>query len=488
MMSGLLLQGGTVLDPEGPLRQADVRVEGDTITEVEAALTRVGERVVDAGGAVVMPGLVNAHTHSGQSLEQGTTPNLPLDLWMMWAVYGGVELSSEDAYTAAATGALEMLQTGCTAVLDHANVVVAAFAEHAEALMAAYDDVGMRAVVAPLVQDRDFFESLPLHLVPLERPQPLSQGEDPAALAALCAAFVEHWRDRHPRLVPALGPSAPQRCSDEFLARMSALVRELGASVHTHLLETKSQAVATRARYGRSVVEHLDELGLLGSHASFAHGVWLTDEEYRRVLERGSVLVHSPISNLRCGSGVMPLQRLLPMGLPVALGSDGAASNDNQNMFETMKIASLVQTLYGTYPSWPEASDIWRMCVVGGATALGQKIGRVVPGAKADLVVMRSDSHATVSKEGLVTSIVFSEHGESVDIVIVGGEIVYEGGRSTRVDEAQLRARGRDLNDRLHHHVDRRREAFGSVEEVLSRMLEAVEAEELELPHRRLDG
>jgi 5-methylthioadenosine/S-adenosylhomocysteine deaminase len=486
-MSGLLIRGGLVLDPDRPLHPADVRVEGDTISEVESGLTASGERVIDAGGMIVMPGLINAHTHSCQSVDQGTTPNLPLDLWMMWVVYGGLPFSTEDYYTAAAAGALEMLRTGCTAVLDHAPLMPEAFEEQADATMAAYDDLGLRAAVAPLVEDRDFYESLPLHLVEeADRPAPLSEGRDPEWLAGTQERFLETWAGRHPRLRAMLGPSAPQRCSDDFLGHVSALARRHGVGVHTHLLETKSQVYATRERYGRSVVDHLDDLGLVGPHASFAHALWLEAPEYERLLERGATLVHNPISNLRCGSGVMPLKYLLAKNAVVAVGSDGAASNDNQNMFEAMKFATLLHTLDGDFRSWPKATDLWCACLRGGAAALDWNIGSVAPGGKADLVLLSSQRHATASHDGLVASLVHSEHGESVDTVVVGGEVVMEGRSPTRVSETEILARAAELRDRLHRHLEQRMVVYSRAEGVLGRMLDAVEAEPLDLPLRGL--
>jgi 5-methylthioadenosine/S-adenosylhomocysteine deaminase len=482
-MAELVIRGATLLDPEGELATGDVRVAGDAIAEVGTALPAGGGRVVDAAGMVLMPGLINAHTHSSQSVDQGTTPNLPLDLWMMWVVYGGVEFGPDDVYTAAAAGALEMLRTGCTAVLDHAVLVPEDFDAQAEALMAAYDDVGIRASVAPLVEDREFYGSLALHLIPDEqRPAPLAEARDPAWLAAVLEDFVHRWRERHPRLRPMLGPSAPQRCSDAFLEHVSALASRHGVGVHTHLLETRSQVIATRARYGRSVVDHLDGLGLLGPDTSLAHAIWLDRAEYETLRSSGTVLVHNPISNLRCGSGVMPLPYLLDAGMPVALGSDGGASNDNQNMLEAMKFASLIHTLTGSFRSWPQPPDVWRMCLRGGARALGQDIGRIAPGAKADLVLLSADRHSTVWRDGLVRSLVLSEHGESVDTVIVGGEIVLEGRRSTRVDETEIDGRAQALRDRLHAHLPERLRVYEPAAEALEGMLDAVEAEPLDLP------
>jgi 5-methylthioadenosine/S-adenosylhomocysteine deaminase len=477
---GLLVRGGTVLDPEAPLEPADVRIAADTIVEVGPGLRPEGEDVLDATDRLVMPGLINAHTHSGQNLDRGLVPNLPLDLWIMWAVYGGVQQSPEDAYTTAAAGALEMLRTGCTAVLDQAWIPTGDFEAHSDAIMSAYADLGLRAAVAAMVQDRDFYESLPLDMVPdHEPPAPLAPPENPERLADAVAGFIDRWTGKADHLIPMPGPSAPQRCSDEFLSRIAAIAEARGTNVHTHLLETKSQVFATRNRYSRPVLEHLGTLGLLGQHMSFAHCVWLDGAEYETLRAAGSVLVHNPISNLRCGSGLMPLGHLLRRGLRVALGADGAASNDNQNMFEAMKFGTLIHTLYGDHPEWPRAHEVWEACLKGGSAAIGQRLGTIAPGAKADLVVLALDRHVLRPKEEMVASLVMAEHGESVQTVVVGGRVVVQDGRSTRVSEEELGARRRAFMLRANDEFDRRRDVYGSVESLIAAMLDEVAARDL---------
>lgn len=475
MTAGLLIKGAVVLDLDLPLAERDVRIEDDTIVEVGAGLASEGEEAIAADGMLVMPGLINAHTHSDQSLGRGSAPNLPLDLWLMWAIFGQSPLTADELYTTAAAGALEMLQTGCTSVLDHPWILPEEFEERIEAVAQAYLDVGIRVGLAPGVGDRDFFETLPRELTTeIEPPAPLWLSEfGPDDWIRTLRGFVDGWAGRDPRLVPVLGPSAPQRCSRELLAGIAELARERGLGVHMHLLEARSQVFACRERYGCSVVDELDELGLLGSHVSFAHCIWLDAEEQGALARSGSVIVHNPASNLRLGSGLIPLQRLLELEAPVALGADGAASSDSQNMFEVMKLASLVHTLYGHYTSWPSAEAIWGLCLRGGAAALRQPLGRIAPGAKADLALLRLDRHVAVEKEYLLRSLLFAELGQSVDTVVCGGEVVLREGRSTRIDEADLQARALTFMSRIAGETEQRRAALDAAETFLT----AVEVE-----------
>ena len=441
--SELLIAGATILDPDGPLRTADIRIEGATIAEVGSGLRPGSAEVIDAADMVAMPGLINAHTHSGQSLDRGVAPNLPLDLWLMWVVFGNISITADDRYTLAMAGALEMLESGCTAVLDHGWVPPWDFETYSEAIMSAYADAGIRAALAPMIGDLDIFDTMSFEGATLPKPVPLGEGFEPAGLLESMAGFFDHWHGTHPRLTAMAGPSAPQRCSHELMDGLARLARERGTGFHTHVLETKTQIAANLERYGKSSVAYLEDLGLLYPGASLAHCVWMDAAEYSTVRRCGATIVHNPVSNLRCGSGILPVADLLEGGISVALGADGAASNDNQNMFEAMKFATLIQTLHGSHLRWPQAPAVWRMGLRGGADALGQPLGSLQPASKADIVLLSTDRHVAVHADGLAASLVLAEHGESVHTVIVDGEVAVSEGRSTRVDDAAMGKRSR---------------------------------------------
>lgn len=451
-MTPLVIKGAHVLHPDGPVEAADILVEDGRISELRSGLPTAGAEVIDADGMLAMPGLINAHTHSGQSLDRGTTPNLPLDLWLAWAVFGSVPRSAEDAYTTAAAGALEMLLTGCTSVLDHVHLPPDDFAAHGDAVTAAYSDLGLRAAVAPMVGDLPFAQTVPAHLLTGADigPDSLPSGPalDPVALAGHVEEFLSKHRGRR-RVAPVVGPSAFQRCSDEFLVLLAELARRHGVGVHTHLLETKSQVFVGRHRWGRSTVAHASDLGFLGKGSSLAHAVWVDTAEIEMIAASNTTVVHNPCSNLRCGSGVMPMAEMIDAGVPVAVGADGAASNDNQNMFEALKLAALLPTLVGDHRRWPTAEQVWARSLRGGAAAMGAPVGRLTPGALADIVLLRLDRHVLCERGQLVASLVLAEHGESVDTVITNGEPVVCGGRSTRVDHREIGERARGLQRRL---------------------------------------
>ncbi|MDY7100208.1 MAG: amidohydrolase family protein [Actinomycetota bacterium] len=467
MSTDLLIRGATVLDPGSPLRTTDIRIADGVITAVGDGGAPGSARVIDGTGAIATPGLVNAHTHSGQHLDRGVAPNLPLDLWLIWVVYGGPGFDADDAYTLAAAGAIEMLETGCTSVLDHAWLPTDGFAAHAEAIMSAYADVGIRAGLAPMIQDRDIFESMSFEGTGHATPEPLAEPTDPALLVGLMRDFLDRWETLHPLLTPMVGPSAPQRCSDELMAGLAALTDERDALFHTHVLETRTQIVATRRRYGRSIVDVLGDLRLLGPRSSLAHGVWMDADEYAAVRDSGTTIVHNPLSNLRCGSGLLPLGDLVRGDVAVALGADGAASNDNQNMFEAMKVASIVHTLYDHHTRWPTATDVWRACLAG-AAALGRPPARITAGAPADLVLLDAGRHTTLDHESLVRSLVLAEHGESVRTVVVDGRVVVEDGQVATVDRTTIDRRARALQQRIAEALAGRRDVYDRYADALA--------------------
>jgi cytosine/adenosine deaminase-related metal-dependent hydrolase len=480
--SEIVVRNVLVLDPDSPLQRADLHVVNGVIAEVGHVSNAAGSTTIDGDGLIAMPGLVNAHTHSGQHLDRGVAPGLPLDLWLMWVVYGGIEVSADDAYTLALSGALEMTATGCTAVLDHPWVPAEGFDDHIEALTSAYADAGIRCGLAPMIQDRDIFESIAFG--DTEAPAPLSAAVEPAALLDSMDRFLREHAGRA-LLTPMVGPSAPQRCSDELMVGLAQLAASHRAPLHTHVLETRSQVFATRQRYGRSVVEHLADIGALTERTSLAHCVWLDPEEYDLVRRCGSTIVHNPVSNLRCGSGLLPLSGLIAGDVHVALGADGAASNDNQNMFETMKIASLVHTLTGAFGDWPTALQVWQSCLRGGARALDAAIGSLAPGRRADIVLLDTHRHAATDRTSLVQSLVFAEHGESVHTVIVGGEIVVEHGERRNVPSDHT-ARERDLLDRIQHALPDRRAVFDRYAPALGAVHARDEARPLAIERRAL--
>jgi 5-methylthioadenosine/S-adenosylhomocysteine deaminase len=213
------------------------------------------------------------------------------------------------------------------------------------------------------------------------------------------------------------------------------------------------QAIAASRRWGRTAVERLGELGLLGPRFVGAHAVWLTDDDMRRLADAGAAVSHNPASNLRLGSGIAAVREMLDRGVTVALGTDGSMSSDNQNLFEALRLAALVGNVRFPHHTarWLTAAEIWRMATEGGARAVGLEgqLGGLEPGRQADIVLLRIDSPALRPMSEILGSLVYVETGVSVDTVLVGGRVVMRAGRVLGVDEDGLRARAQAAADRI---------------------------------------
>lgn len=456
----LLVRGGRVLRADGDgLGRADLLIEGDRLVAVGLDVgAPAGAEEIDAAGFIVLPGLVNAHTHGHNNLLRGLATRWTLEDLLNHAAALNANRTPEDQYISAALGAVEMLKTGCTTAYDLFMALPAPTEEGAEAIARAYSDVGMRAVIAPAAGDVVFYETVPglIELLPKALRQ-VVEGIRPAPAAGLlelCETVIRRWQGAAGgRLSVALAPTIPTQCTDEFLEGTARLAREHGVGIHTHLSESKMQAITAMRRWGKTAVARLEDLGMLGPRFVGAHGVWLTADDLRRLGGAGAAIAHNPASNLRLGSGIAAVREMLDAGVTVGLGSDGSMSSDNQNLFEAMRLAALLGNVRfpHDHDRWLGAREVWRMATMGSARALGlgDQVGAIEPGRKADLVLLRADSVFLRPLNDLLAALVYAETGADVDTVIVGGRVVLRAGRATLVDEARLRARGQEAAERL---------------------------------------
>jgi 5-methylthioadenosine/S-adenosylhomocysteine deaminase len=322
----------------------------------------------------------------------------------------------------------------------------------------AYVDVGVRAVVAPAVADIVFYRVVPglFDLLPrrLRRTVEQIQAEPTEGLLQLTENTIRLWHGAAGgRIRVAVAPTIPGQCSEEFLLGCQRLVQEYGVGLHTHLAESKVQAIYAQQRWGKTIVAHLADLGLLGPRFVGAHGVWLTPEDIHLLADAGAGVAHNPASNLKLGSGIAPTREMLDQGLTVGLGTDGSMSSDNQNMFEAMRIAALVNKVRFPYAQdrWVGATEVFDMATRGSAHTLGlaHDIGAVAPGRKADLVLLRSDSVFLQPLNHALNALVYAETGAAVSTVLVGGRVVLDNGRVLTIDEDQLHMQAQEAADRL---------------------------------------
>lgn len=442
-----VLRGGRVLNHTAHKADfADLLIEGDTIREIgrPGMVAPEGARQVDVARKLLIPGLVNAHTHGHGSLAKGLGDRWTLELLLNASPWISGGRSLEDKYLAALVNAAEMVRKGCTAAYDLYFEFPAPTPEGLEAVGRAYADMGMRAVVAPMMADLTFYRAIPglLDAIPESRRRQVEKlrlGPYQASVEA-SRKLLDRWPFDRSRIRPALAPTIPLHCSDAFLVACRDLAAEYGVGLHTHLAESKVQAVTGLKRYGKTLAAHLDDLRLLGPTFTAAHAVWLDDGDIRRLADHGASIAHNPGSNMRLGTGLAPVRAMLEAGLSVGIGSDGSSSSDNQNMFEAMRLASFVSRVQTpAYEAWLTTDEVVTLATSGSARVLGfDDIGRFEPGFRADIVVLDLANINYVPLNDATNQIVHSEDGSAVDSVMIGGRMVLEGGRFTTIDYGKM--------------------------------------------------
>ena len=454
-----VFRGGRVLSPpEHRGEPADLLLEGAVIREIgPPGLAAPAEaQVVDARERLLMPGLINAHTHAHGTLGKG----LAGDRWSLELLLNAnpsiaADRTLDDKRLSAMLSAVEMIRKGATACFDLFVEFPAPTVDGVFAVAEGYRDVGLRAVIAPMISDRTLYAAIPglVDAVPEPARERLRriQAAPTQTTLATCAEVLRRWPFDRARLRPALGPTIPLHCTDELLTGCRDLAREWGAPLQTHLAESRVQAVAGPARYGKSLTAHLDTLGLLAPGFSAAHGVWLSDDDMRRLADRGGAVSHNPLSNLRLGAGIARAHAMQAAGVTVAIGTDGANTSDSQSVFEAMRLAAyLSRGRTVDAREWLSVDDVFRMATHDGAALLGLPgLGHLAPGHQADLLVLDLRHVSYLPLRDPLLQVVNGESGLAIESVMVAGQWILRDGRMLTVDEDRLRARVAEAVDRL---------------------------------------
>ena len=404
---------------------------------------------VDARDRLLVPGLVNAHTHAHGALAKGMVPDrVVLETFLVSVGAATGSRTLEDKYLSAQLSAIEMVRKGCTAAYDLFVEYPRPSPEGVFAVARAYHDVGMRAVIAPMLADRTLWQALPglMESLPETARAEVERIRTAPAEASLeaCREILRSWPFDRNRVRPALGPTIPLHCSDAFLTACRDLAQEYDVALQTHLAESKTQAMLARKRYGgKTLTAHLADLGLLGPRFSAAHGIWLDGDDIARLADAGASLAHNPLSNLRLGSGVAPVRLMRARGLRVGIGTDSASTSDTQNMFEATRLASYLSRILTASPTdWLTVDEVLEMATAGSAGVLGMDdgIGRIAPGCRADIVCLDLSHIGYIPLNDVTLQLVNGESGAAVDKVMIDGRMVLEGGRLLTVDETKVRA------------------------------------------------
>lgn len=415
----------------------DVQIEGDRITGIASHLEIVGT-VVNGENKLLLPGFVNAHTHSSEMWHRGLIPMLPLELWLA-ALYDITPLDPEQVYLSALGTAAETILSGGTSVVDHLVLIPGKELETIAAAAKAYREIGIRAFIAPLVQDESLDAGVPSGGSE-KNYEPYFRST--AATLELIETAVKQFHRPDEGVYILVAPTGIQLVTDALFEGCIELSDRYDLCRHSHLLETKAQQVLAQEKYGCSAVEHLKQIGYLSHKTSLAHCVWLNDADIEILAQTQSTVVHNPLSNLRLGSGIAPILKYRQAGVNVTFGCDGASSNDSQDLLEAIKIGSILHnTTDRDYQHWITPFQAVEMAAQGGAIGLnvGDELGAIAVGKKADLVLYNLTNLSLLPRTDPIGLLILGRPNQTVDSVWIDGKQIVADGKVKTINVDWLR-------------------------------------------------
>ncbi|MGQ9515697.1 MAG: amidohydrolase [Anaerolineae bacterium] len=439
----ILIQNASyiVCDADHVVCDQDVLIEGNRIAGIGHFIPRSEWDVIPGDGRAVMPGLINAHTHLYQNFLKGLNDGLPLVDWCAQVLYPAADVIHTDHWVAhderlgyawSLAGALEMIQNGTTCCINMDMTM--------DAVYQAWLDIGLRGAAAVTLVDQWIPERL---------------RREPARMYQEALGYVERWHGvpaESPRIHVMLAPSTPFLASPGLLRWTTEQRDRLGLRVQIHVAETRYEVEYIAGLAGTTPLQYLDRFGLVDERLAAVHCVHMNEEDLELLRRRGVVVVHNPKSNLKLGSGIAPVPKMLKLGIPVALADDGAASNDLLDMFEEMRCAALVQKGVAEDPGALSARQVFRMATEYGARACGVDAGILEVGRLADVVIMNLRRPHLVPVHDIIHTLVYCAKGSDVETVIIDGRVVMRQRKLQTMNEDDIIAMaeewGRDLRRR----------------------------------------
>ena len=416
-MNKILLQSGRYLNPAGEIVTGDIGIENGRILFCGSnPIGWMADEIIDCREKLITPGLVNAHTHAAMTLFRSYADDMALMDWLQKKIWPAeANLTADDVYWGTQLAIAEMLASGTTAFADMYFFM--------DQVAKACVDTGMRA-------------SLARGLIEVDGPMQDARFEENEQL------YVDYHGAENGRLTVMLGPHAPYTCPPECMKKVISLSERIGAEIHVHLAETQWEVEQCQKKYGKSPVALLNDLGVFERGTLAAHCVWVSPADISILAEKKVRVVHNPSSNMKLASGAAPVAAMLKAGVAVALGTDGATSNNNLNMLEEVRLASFLQKLHLMDPTVLPARQVLQMATQGGAAAIGQadSLGKIEPGYKADLAIYKMTATHWHPQHDLASMLTYAAAASDVSHTIVDGRLLYQEGQFTTLDIEKVKA------------------------------------------------
>ncbi len=437
----------------------DVQIVDGKIAAIAPNLQVIGT-AIDGKNKLLLPGFFNAHTHSSEMWQRGIMSVLPLELWLA-ELYDFAPLDTEQVYLSALGTAVETLLSGGTSVVDHLVLIPGQELETIAIATRAYKEVGIRAFIAPLIQDESLSAGIPSG-ESTQNHQPYFRST--AATLEIIEAAVRKFHCPDEGVSILVAPTGIQLCTDALFTGCIELSDRYNLCRHSHLLETRAQEKLAQEKYGCTGVEHLQQIGYLNNKTSLAHCVWLNDTDIAILAKTQSTVVHNPLSNLRLGSGIAPILKYRQAGVNVTFGCDGASSNDSQDLLEAIKIGSILHNITDLdYQHWITPRQSIEMASLGGAKGLniGEKLGSLTVGKQADLVLYDLTNLSLLPRTDPIGLLVLGRPSNVVHSAWVNGKQIIDDGKFTRINVDELR---QELFNRSQWETKRKSETVAQIE------------------------
>lgn len=437
----------------------DVQVVDGKIAAIAPNLDVIGT-AFDGKNKLLLPGFFNAHTHSSEMWQRGIMSVFPLELWLA-ELYDFAPLDTEKVYLSALGTAVETLLSGGTSVVDHLVLIPGQECETIATAVRAYKEAGIRAFIAPLIQDESITAGIPSG--------ELAQTHEPyfrstAATLEIIEEAVRQFHRPDEGVNILVAPTGIQLCTDALFEGCIELSDRYNLCRHSHLLETRAQEKLAEEKYGCTAVEHLKRIGYLSDRTTLAHCVHLNDADIAIMAETQSTVVHNPLSNLRLGSGIAPILKYRQAGVNVTFGCDGASSNDSQDLLEAIKIGSILHNVTDSdYQHWITPRQAVKMASLGGAKGLNlaDKLGSLTVGKQADLVLYDLTNLSLLPRTDPIGLLVLGRPNNVVDSAWVNGKQIIADGKVTTINVDDLR---QELFNRSQWETTRKSQTVAQIE------------------------